>query len=118
MTSAFLTIRFTASTSFVGRKDSGVLSPWFSRDSKAKTSTTTMNAEKSRIVLYFAAGSGIPEVKTILSGFVIHGYLGARTLAVKVVGLALSVASGLSLGKNDLSTVSPRTIKMAEISWY
>jgi H+/Cl- antiporter ClcA len=45
-----------------------------------------------------AAGSGIPEIKTILSGFVIHGYLGGRTLFTKSVGLALSVASGLSLG--------------------
>lgn len=46
-----------------------------------------------------AAGSGIPEIKTILSGFVIHGYLGGRVLFTKSVGLALSVASGLSLGK-------------------
>ena len=46
-----------------------------------------------------AAGSGIPEIKTILSGFVIHGYLGARVLITKAIGLALSVASGLSLGK-------------------
>lgn len=34
-----------------------------------------------------------------MAGFVIHGYLGARTLFTKAVGLALSVASGLSLGK-------------------
>ncbi|GAA5971664.1 hypothetical protein JCM21900_003889 [Sporobolomyces salmonicolor] len=52
-----------------------------------------------RKTLYFAAGSGIPEIKTILSGFVIRGYLGSWTLGVKAVGLALSVASGLSLGK-------------------
>lgn len=63
-----------------------------------------------------AAGSGIPEIKTILSGahsstcscidfiltlragFVIHGYLGVRTLFTKSLGLALSVGSGLSLG--------------------
>lgn len=63
-----------------------------------------------------AAGSGIPEIKTILSGFhpstcscinfiltprtgfVIHGYLGGRTLFTKSIGLALSVGSGLSLG--------------------
>ena len=32
------------------------------------------------------------------AGFVIHGYLGGRTLFTKSVGLALSVASGLSLG--------------------
>ncbi|SNX85868.1 related to chloride channel protein [Melanopsichium pennsylvanicum] len=52
-----------------------------------------------RKVLYFATGSGISEVKCILSGFVIHGYLGFWTLFTKSVGLALSVASGLSLGK-------------------
>jgi hypothetical protein len=36
---------------------------------------------------------------TYLIGFVIHGYLGGRTLFTKSVGLALSVGSGLSLGK-------------------
>ena len=51
------------------------------------------------IVYYSAAGSGVAEVKVILSGFVIHGYLGLRTLMIKTVGLVLSVASGLSLGK-------------------
>jgi hypothetical protein len=30
-------------------------------------------SEPPRKVMYFAAGSGIPEIKTILSGFVIHG---------------------------------------------
>lgn len=49
--------------------------------------------------LIFAIGSGVPEIKSILSGFVIRGYLGSTTLLVKSVGLALSVASGLSLGK-------------------
>jgi chloride channel 3/4/5 len=51
------------------------------------------------LALVQAAGSGIPEIKTILSGFVIHGYLGARVLFTKSIGLAMSVASGLSLGK-------------------
>ncbi|GAA6058723.1 hypothetical protein JCM10212_003411 [Sporobolomyces blumeae] len=54
---------------------------------------------RPRKTLYFAAGSGIPEIKTILSGFVIRGYLGSWTLGVKSVGLFLAVASGLSLGK-------------------
>ncbi|KAK4689513.1 hypothetical protein P7C73_g598, partial [Tremellales sp. Uapishka_1] len=58
-----------------------------------------VEAEPPRKVMYFAAGSGIPEIKTILSGFVIHGYLGGWTLLTKSIGLALSVASGLSLGK-------------------
>lgn len=34
----------------------------------------------------YACGSGIPEVKTILSGFVMHGYLGFGTLLVKPWG--------------------------------
>lgn len=46
-----------------------------------------------------STGSGIPEIKTILSGFVIRGYLGSWTLVTKAIGLAFSVASGLTLGK-------------------
>lgn len=47
----------------------------------------------------YACGSGIPEIKTILSGFIIRGYLGKWTLVIKSVGIILSVSSGLSLGK-------------------
>ncbi|EXJ82696.1 chloride channel, other eukaryote [Capronia epimyces CBS 606.96] len=50
-------------------------------------------------VYYSAAGSGVAEVRVILSGFVLHGYLGLRVLVLKTVGLILSVASGMSLGK-------------------
>lgn len=46
-----------------------------------------------------ARGSGIPEVKTILSGFVIKGYLGKWTFVVKTICMVLVVAAGLSLGK-------------------
>ncbi|KAJ2315448.1 glycerol ethanol, ferric requiring protein [Coemansia sp. RSA 2611] len=46
-----------------------------------------------------AAGSGLPEIKAILGGFVIRGFMGAWTLVMKSVGLALAVASGLSIGK-------------------
>lgn len=51
------------------------------------------------MVYYSAAGSGVAEVRVILSGFVLHGFLGVKTLLIKSVGLILSVASGLSLGK-------------------
>uniref|UniRef100_A0A4W4GDP6 Chloride channel protein n=1 Tax=Electrophorus electricus TaxID=8005 RepID=A0A4W4GDP6_ELEEL len=47
----------------------------------------------------YACGSGIPEIKTILSGFIIRGYLGKWTLVIKTITLVLAVASGLSLGK-------------------
>lgn len=51
------------------------------------------------MVYYSAAGSGVAEVRVILSGFVLHGFLGFKTLIIKSIGLILSVASGLSLGK-------------------
>ncbi|KAG8987989.1 hypothetical protein FRB90_003038, partial [Tulasnella sp. 427] len=98
ITSSILTIKLTASTRFVTRKDSGVLGPSFENDTD-ETKEVAQQGATPRKVLYFASGSGIPEIKTILSGFVIHGYLGGMTLFTKSVGLALSVASGLSLGK-------------------
>ncbi|KAK1750734.1 chloride channel [Echria macrotheca] len=51
------------------------------------------------MIYYSAAGSGVAEVRVILSGFVLHGFLGLKTLIIKSLGLVLSVASGLSLGK-------------------
>ncbi|KAH8780349.1 chloride channel [Hyaloscypha finlandica] len=51
------------------------------------------------MIYYSAAGSGVAEVRVILSGFVLHGFLGVKTLVVKTAALILSVASGLSLGK-------------------
>ncbi|XP_038631508.1 H(+)/Cl(-) exchange transporter 5 isoform X1 [Scyliorhinus canicula] len=52
-----------------------------------------------RVFAPYACGSGIPEIKTILSGFIIRGYLGKWTLIIKTVTLVLAVSSGLSLGK-------------------
>ena len=47
----------------------------------------------------YAKHSGIPEIKTVLGGFVIRRFMGAWTLVVKSLGLCLSVASGLWAGK-------------------
>ncbi|TGZ68542.1 hypothetical protein CRM22_004216 [Opisthorchis felineus] len=52
-----------------------------------------------RMFAPYACGSGIPEIKTILGGFIIRGYLGKWTLLIKSVGMILGVAAGLSLGK-------------------
>uniref|UniRef100_A0A7E4VSU9 Chloride channel protein n=1 Tax=Panagrellus redivivus TaxID=6233 RepID=A0A7E4VSU9_PANRE len=52
-----------------------------------------------RVFAPYACGSGIPEIKCVLSGFVIRGYLGKWTFVIKAVGLILASASGLSLGK-------------------
>ncbi|USP77474.1 hypothetical protein yc1106_04748 [Curvularia clavata] len=47
----------------------------------------------------YAKHSGIPEIKTVLGGFVIRHFLGGWTLVTKTIGLCLAVASGLWLGK-------------------
>lgn len=47
----------------------------------------------------YAAGSGITEIKCILAGFIINGFLGFQTLAIKSLTLPLAIASGLSIGK-------------------
>ncbi|GAA5868332.1 hypothetical protein JCM1840_005642 [Sporobolomyces johnsonii] len=43
--------------------------------------------------------TGIPEIKTLLGGYVMSGFLSPATLLIKSLGLPLAVASGLSLGK-------------------
>lgn len=128
-----LTIYLSASTSVYSSKDSpSVPHPGLSPDypalnfassrsmsyaSSISSSSTSIYQDRhtkipvphkrGRKVMFFAAGSGIPEIKCILSGFVIRGYLGSWTLATKSVGLALSVASGLSLGKVGEKFPSP-----------
>lgn len=49
--------------------------------------------------MYMAAGSGIPEIKTILSGFVIPHFLDLKVLIVKAIGAVFAVATGMTLGK-------------------
>jgi chloride channel 3/4/5 len=69
----------------------------------------------------YAAGSGISEIKCILAGFVMHGYLGLSTFVIKSLTLVrrslrvflygcsnavnqpLVIASGLSVGKEGPS---------------
>lgn len=51
----------------------------------------------------YAAGSGISEIKCIIAGFVMKGFLGGRTLLIKSIGLPLAIASGLSVGKEGPS---------------
>ena len=66
----------------------------------AESPKTPEESEVSAPMVYYsAAGSGVAEVRVILSGFVLHGFLGVRTLVIKTAALILSVASGLSLGK-------------------
>jgi chloride channel 3/4/5 len=47
----------------------------------------------------FAKHSGIPEIKTVLGGFVMNDFLDTWTLVIKSIGLSLAESSGLWLGK-------------------
>lgn len=54
------------------------------------------------LVMFYAPHSrfsGITEIKTILSGFIIRGLLGFKTLVFKAIGLILVVGAGLWVGK-------------------
>lgn len=51
----------------------------------------------------YAAGSGISEIKCILGGFIIKGFLSFATTAIKAITLPLTIASGLSVGKEGPS---------------
>ncbi|KAI6233147.1 Chloride channel protein 1 [Aphelenchoides fujianensis] len=46
-----------------------------------------------------AIGSGIPELKVIMHGFMLNNYLTFRTLVAKVFALTLALGSGLPVGK-------------------
>uniref|UniRef100_A0A915DLJ7 Chloride channel protein n=1 Tax=Ditylenchus dipsaci TaxID=166011 RepID=A0A915DLJ7_9BILA len=52
-----------------------------------------------RYVAVQAIGSGIPEVKVIMNGFMLENYLSFRTLIAKVLSLTLTLGSGLPVGK-------------------
>lgn len=46
-----------------------------------------------------AVGSGIPELKTIIRGAILHEYLTFRTFVAKAVGLTAVLSTGLPVGK-------------------
>ncbi|KAH8727602.1 chloride channel-like protein 3 [Phaeosphaeriaceae sp. PMI808] len=62
---------------------------------KANSQTSGLGGK----VMYMASGSGIPEIKTILSGFNIPSFLSFHVLAVKAFGAIFAVSTGMCLGK-------------------
>ncbi|KTW29237.1 hypothetical protein T552_01192 [Pneumocystis carinii B80] len=48
---------------------------------------------------YYAKESGISEIKTILSGFIMHDFFGKWILVIKSLSVCFSIASGLWIGK-------------------
>lgn len=66
----------------------------FLKNTSSKFASTSQNLELPTTFVLPAF-----QIKTILSGFIIRGYLGKWTLLIKTVTLVLVVSSGLSLGK-------------------
>ena len=66
----------------------------------AQDSSSPINKDTAEgKTMYMAAGSGIPEIKSILSGFVIPNFLSLKVLAIKALGAVFAVATGMCLGK-------------------
>ncbi|KAK5983865.1 Chloride channel protein, partial [Trichostrongylus colubriformis] len=66
------------------------------------TYTIAMVAASATFVHYVspqAIGSGIPEMKTIIRGVVLKDYLTFKTLVSKIFGVAMSLGSGVPIGK-------------------
>ena len=70
---------------------------------QSQTSFAFTSARLVKSYAPYAAGSGISEIKCIIAGFVMKGFLGAWTLLIKSIGLPLAIASGLSVGKEGPS---------------
>lgn len=68
-------------------------------DDKSQSGTDASKKPVTGKAMYMAAGSGIPEIKTILSGFVIPNFLDFKVLVVKGFGSIFAVATGMCLGK-------------------
>ena len=60
---------------------------------------TALSSALTHRVAPQAIGSGIPEVKTIMRGFELKGYMTLSNLVAKVFGLILAVGAGLPIGK-------------------
>ena len=73
--------------------------PSASRDLTGNTDDDQSKDLTTPKTMYMSAGAGVPEIKTILSGFVIPEFLGPKVLVLKALGAVLAVASGLPLGK-------------------
>ncbi|CAN6612821.1 hypothetical protein TRVA0_005S01640 [Trichomonascus vanleenenianus] len=98
MAYAFVAVRLTMCTKMVNPLTSGgSMEKGF--DEYDSDTEPLLASSKPKRVFYTAYGSGVPEVKTILSGFVIRGFLGTYTLLIKIVGVVFAVSSGLCVGK-------------------
>lgn len=71
-----------------------------------------------RTMANYAAGSGISEIKCILAGFVMKGFLGFATFGIKSITLPLVIASGLSVGKEGPSVHVACCVGAVVANWF
>ncbi|KAF8837685.1 hypothetical protein BDN67DRAFT_1026839 [Paxillus ammoniavirescens] len=71
-----------------------------------------------RTMAKYAAGSGISEIKCILAGFIMKGFLGFGTFFIKSLTLPLVIASGLSVGKEGPSVHVACCIGAIVAGWF
>lgn len=90
---------FTWGEFFLGRDN--LVRPWVDLTMYVAVSTVAavLSSFMCKVYAPYAAGGGIAEVKTIVSGHHVRRYLGGWTLATKVLGMCLSTGSGLVVGK-------------------
>lgn len=86
--------------SMTTKRDLVVSQPSGESDSEG-SSSLGMKSESPLVAktMYLATGSGIPEIKSILSGFDIPHLLGFKVLVVKSIGAIFAVATAMCLGK-------------------
>jgi hypothetical protein len=63
----------------------------------------------------YAAGSGISEIKCILAGFIMKGYLGVWTFVIKALTLVRYVNLGIS--KHSMSSLSALGDSLRVVCW-
>lgn len=61
---------------------------------------SVLAASAGHIISSHASGSGIPEMKSIMSGAILREYLSFRTMCAKTLGIIATYASGFSVGRD------------------
>lgn len=93
-----------------------LISPPDSEPSKAELSQPQPQTK----IAYYSAGSGIPEVKVILAGFVIKGFLGIKTLIVKSVGMVNTkyILASIRIYRNVTHNVQTVPLDFLDLFWF
>lgn len=84
---------------FLGRDNGAIQFVDFAMYVVFSTAAAAISCMLCRVYSCYAAGGGIAEVKTIVSGHRVRRYLGGWTLFTKLIAMCFSTGSGLVVGK-------------------